>query len=357
MGTVAVSAAAQAVANRTYAASQEELSIHMSGYDYDRVKGLIEGSIEIEGYDHAFEVDTIGGLNTNALGGPMTREVTELGMVPYILAYANEDQQNHTLIPVFPLRVFRHKSVFIRPDRGINKPEDLKGKTIATPGYSSTSLTWIRGFMQDEYGVTPQDVHWVVAREDSSGEDSGGPSRFENILPEGLTISEGPEGMDESDLLVNGEVDALYHAAEPKAFINGDPHCVRLFPDSRKIEQEYFRKTGIFPIMHAVAIRKVVAEAHPELPEAVFRAYSAAKKQVYDFQRNHAWYKTTMPWISQELEETRGVMGDNFYSYGLTDNNRKTLETLFQYSYEQGLASRRLTIEELFHPSTLELIE
>jgi 4,5-dihydroxyphthalate decarboxylase len=163
--------------------------------------------------------------------------------------------------------------------------------------------------------------------------------------------------MDESDLLVNGEVDALYHAAEPKAFINGDPNCVRLFPDSRKTEQEYFRKTGIFPIMHAVAIRKVVAEAHPELPEAVFRAYSAAKKQVYDFQRNHAWYKTTMPWISQELEETRGVMGDNFYSYGLTDNNRKTLDALFQYSYEQGLASRRLTIEELFHPSTLELIE
>ena len=113
MGTVAVSAAAQAFANRTYAASQEKLSIRMSGYDYDRVNGLIDGSVEIEGYDHAFEVDTIGGLNTNALGGPMTREVTELGMVPYILAYANEDQQNHTLIPVFPLRVFRHKSVFI----------------------------------------------------------------------------------------------------------------------------------------------------------------------------------------------------------------------------------------------------
>jgi 4,5-dihydroxyphthalate decarboxylase len=283
--------------------------------------------------------------------------VTEVGLSPYMLAYANDGLRNHTLIPVFPLRVFRHKSVFIRPDRGIEKPEDLRGKRIATPGYSSTSLTWIRGFMQHEYGVTPKDVEWVIATKDSAGKDSGGPSKQEQVLPEGLTMSRGPEGMDESDLLVEGEVDALFHAAEPKAFIQGNPNCVRLFADSRAAEQAYYKKTGILPIMHAVAVRNDVAEEHPWLLGAVFRAYSEAKQQVYDFQRKHAWYKITLPWISQELEATRAVMGDNFYSYGFTENNRKALNALFQYSHEQGLASRKLTIEELFHPSTLELVE
>ena len=357
LGAAMLGTAVQTDYRRAFAASQEQLSLRLAGYDYDRVQGLIDGSIKIEGCKYEFEKSTIGGMNTDALGGPMTREVTEIGMVPYILAYANANLHNHTLIPVFPLRVFRHKSVFIRPDRGIKHPKDLHGKKIATPGYSSTSLTWIRGFMQHQYGVTPRDVQWVVAGKDSSGKDTGGASQFEQKFPKGLTLSKGPEGMDESDLLVSGEVDALFHAAEPRAFIQGDPNCVRLFPDSRKTEQEYYEKTGIFPIMHAVAIRNDVARAYPWLPEAIFRAYSEAKQKVYDFQRKHAWYKTTLPWISQELEETRLIMGDNFYSYGFTENNRKVLNALFQYSYEQGLAKRVLTIEELFHPSTLELIE
>jgi 4,5-dihydroxyphthalate decarboxylase len=342
---------------RLAAASDERIPIKMAGYDYDRVRGFIDGSVQVEGCEVSFEVSTIGGMNTDALGGPMTREVTEIGMVPYMLAYANDGLRSHTLIPVFPLRVFRHKSVFIRPDRGIDTPEDLRGKKIATPGYSSTSLTWIRGFMQHEYEVKPTDVHWVIAMKDSAGKDSGGASKQERVIPEGLEFSEGPPGMDESDLLVSGEVDALFHAAEPRAFIQGDPSCVRLFADSRQTEREYYAKTGIFPIMHAVAIRNDVVEQYPWLPEAVFEAYSKAKQQVYDYLRKAAWYKTTLPWVSQELEETRAVMGDNFYSYGLTPENRTTLEALFQYAYEQGLASRRLTIEELFHPSTMSLTE
>jgi 4,5-dihydroxyphthalate decarboxylase len=260
------------------------------------------------------------------------------------------------LIPVFPLRVFRHKSIFIRTDRGIVKPEDLRGKKIATPGYSSTSLAWIRGIMQDEYGVTPKDVHWVISSKDSAADASGGPSKQENVLPEGLSVTTGPAGLDESDLLESGEVDALYHAAVPRAFIEGHPKVARLFSDSRATERAYYEKTGIFPIMHAVAIRRDVLEQNPGLMKAVFTAYSEAKQLTYDYLSKAAWYKTSLPWVSQEAEETRSLMGKNFWPYGIAPN-RKALNALFRYAYEQDLCDRQLTIEELFHPSGLELTE
>jgi 4,5-dihydroxyphthalate decarboxylase len=335
----------------------KKLAIDMAGYDYDRVQALIDGSVEIEGCTAKFEVSRIGDLNTHIFSGPKTREVTEIGLHPFMIAYANEGFRDYTLLPIFPLRVFRHKSIYIRNDRGIKKPEDLRGKKIATPGYSSSSLVWIRGVVQDEYGISPEDVHWVISSKDSSAEASGGPSKQENVLPKGLSYSTGPTGKDESDLLESGEVDALFHAAEPRAYMNGHPDIVRIFPDSRATEQAYFSKTGIFPIMHAVAIRKDFLEEHPWVAEAVFNAYSQSKQKTYEYLTNSAWYKTSLPWVSQDLEETRRVMGKNYWTYGLNESNRKTLDTLFRYSYEQGLCNRKLTVEELFHPSGLELIE
>ncbi|MDA9981568.1 hypothetical protein N9H39_02290 [Gammaproteobacteria bacterium] len=181
-------------------------------------------------------------------------------------------------------------------------------------------------------------------------------SKQENILPEGIAYTSGPEDKDESDLLESGAVDALFHAAEPRAYVEGHPKVVRLFPDSRKTEREYFSRTGVFPIMHAVAIRRDVVEQQPWLPKVVFNAYSQAKQLTYDYMQKSAWYKGSLPWFGQEFEETREVMGENYWSYGIA-SNRKTLETSFQYSYEQGLSKRKLTIEELFHPSTFEFNE
>jgi 4,5-dihydroxyphthalate decarboxylase len=352
-GAIGISRVANA-ASQTQKPSK--LPINMAGYDYDRVLALIDGRVEIEGCSTHFEISRIGDMNSHIFGGAQAREVTEIGLHPFMLAYANDGFRDYTLIPVFPLRVFRHKSIYVRTDRGIEKPEDLRGRKIATPGYSSTSLVWIRGIVQDEYGVTPEDVQWVVSSKDSSAKASGGPSKQENILPEGLSVSAGPPGQDESDLLESGEVDALFHAAEPRAYIEGHPKVARLFPDSRATERAYFAKTGIFPIMHAVAIRKDVLEQHPWLPGAVFNAYSRAKQLTYDYLSTSAWYKTSLPWVSQELEDTRSLMGKNYWPYGI-DPNRKALEALFRYSYEQGLASRELTIAELFHPSTLEFAE
>jgi 4,5-dihydroxyphthalate decarboxylase len=332
------------------------LPINMAGYDYDRVHSLIDGRVGIKGCNIDFEISSIGEMNTHIFSGPQTREVTEIGLHPFMLAYVNDAFRDYTLLPIFPLRVFRHKSVFIRTDRGIKQPEDLRGKKIGVTGYSSTSLTWIRGIFQDEYGVTPDDVQWVFSSKDSAAKASGGPSKQENVLPEGLTISMGPEGQDESDLLESGEVDALFHAAEPRAYIQGNPIVARLFHDFRTTERAYFAKTGIFPIMHAVAIRKDVLEQNPWLAEAVFNAYSQAKQMTYDYLLKSAWYKASLPWVTQEMEETRTLMGKNFWPYGI-EPNRDALNALFRYSYEQRFSSRELTIEELFHSSGMHLSE
>jgi 4,5-dihydroxyphthalate decarboxylase len=336
--------------------SSNKLPLKVAGYKLDRVEALINGKVQIEGCDAQFEIAAIGDMNTDVFSGSQSREVTEIGLHPFMLAYANEGFRDYSLLPIFPLRSFRHKSIFIRNDRGINKPEDLRGKKIATPGFSSTSLTWIRGILQHEYDVKPEDIQWIVSSKDSSAKDAGKVSKQENMIPKGLSVTKGPEGKDESDLIESGEVDALFHAAEPRAYVQGHSKVVRLFSDFRKTERAYFAKTGIFPMMHAVAIRNDVVKANPWLPEAVFKAYSEAKTSTYDHLRKMGWATISLPWIGQEIEETRKLMGDNYWPYGI-EPNRKALEALCLYSYEQGLAKKKLKIEDLFHHSTLELRE
>lgn len=334
----------------------KKLPLKMAGYDLDRVAGLIDGRVNVAGCDATFEIAGIGDMNTDVFSGAQTRDVTEIGLHPYMLAYANEGFRDYSLIPVFPLRVFRHKSIFININSGIKKPGDLRGRKVATPGFSSTSLTWLRGIMQHEYGVRPDEVEWVVSTKDSSAGVSGKVSKQESVKPEGLKVSQGPAGKDESDLLVDGDVDALFHAAEPRAYMQGHPDVIRLFSDYRQTERAYYKKTGIFPIMHAVAIRNSLVEKNPWLPEAVFNAYSQAKQMMYDDLKKMGWATISLPWVGKELEETRALMGENFWPYGI-EANRKALETLFQYSYEQGLAKQKLTIKNLFHPSTLDFKE
>jgi 4,5-dihydroxyphthalate decarboxylase len=335
--------------------SANGIPITVAGYTYDRLQPLIDGRVEIEGCSLTYQKGGVSDLNNHVFQGPQTIEVAEIGLHPYMLAFANDGFRGYSLLPVFPLRTFRHKSIFVRTDRGIDRPEDLRGKRIATPGYSSTSLTWIRGVLADEYGVEPEDVEWVTASK-AVDATAGETSKQEKMIPEGLTIHPGPPGMDESDLLVSGEVDAVFHASEPRAYVEGNPIVARLFPDYRQVERAYFAATGIFPIMHAVAVREDLIDAHPWLPEAVFNAYSQAKKTNQEHLQKLGWAMVSLPWFGRELEETRELMGDNYWPYGV-EPNRKALETLFRYSYEQGLASRELNIEELFHPSTLDLIE
>ena len=356
--TLATSAALGTSVASSGAAGQSlpgQLELTFAGNSFDHVKALIDGRVQIEGCTAQFQPGRIGDLNTHLFSGPQTLEVAEIGLAPFMLAYANDDFRDYSLIPVFPLRMFRHKSIFIHADRGINRPEDLKGRKVGTPGYSSTSLTWIRGMMSDEYGVKPEDIEWVVSANDSSAKLAGKKSAQEDVVPEGISITTGPQGKDESDLLLDGDVDALFHAVEPTAYVEGHPSVKRLFDDPRATERQYFAKTGIFPIMHAVAIRNDLIDANPWLPEAVFSAYSRSKQMEYEAMKTR-WVMGTLPWYGQELEETRNVMGANFWPYGI-EPNTKTLNALFQYSYDQGLAKKRLQVEDLFHPSALSLTE
>lgn len=336
--------------------SSNHLEVKIAGYEVNRVAAIVKGKVQINGCSHIFKKSAIGDINTNILNGPQTYDITEIGLHPFMVAYANDNFRDYTLLPIFPVRIFRHKSVFIRNDRGINKPEDLKGKTIGTAGYSSSSLTWIRGIFQDEYGIHPKDVNWVISNKDSSTEASGKISKNEQIAPKGINLKMGTIGLDESELLVSGEVDALFHAAEPAAYMEGNPLIERLFPDSKRTEQAYYKKTGIFPIMHAVAIRKTLIDENPWIVKAVFEAYSEAKKMDYKHMKKLAWVYDSLPWYGQELEATNKLMGKNFWPYGI-EPNRKSLETLFRYSFEQGLCSKNLTIDELFYPASIDFSE
>ncbi|ADE55702.1 ABC transporter substrate-binding protein [Coraliomargarita akajimensis] len=337
-------------ANSTY-------SLQLAGYTFPRFEALARGQIEIDGFDYRFAKGAIGDLNTDTLSGGQIYDITEIGLHPFMLAYANDDFRDYKLLPIHALRVFRHKSIFIRTDRGVQSPADLKGKRIATPGYSSTSLTWIRGILKDEYGIEPSDVEWVVSNKDSSSEAAGKVSAQENVYPDGLTVVDGPAGLDESDLLEQGQVDALFHAAVPRCFVQGHPKVRRLFDDSRAVEQAYYAKTGIFPIMHVVAMRKSLIERYPGLALKVCHAYSAAKQHAYRKMQSIGWGSDMLPWYSQEMETSQDVMGENFYSYGMNPKNRRALETLFRYSVEQGLAQRLLTVQELFAEETLNYVE
>ena len=204
--------------------------------------------------------------------------------------------------------------------------------------------------------IRPKDVQWITSSKDSSAKVAGKVSKQERVLPKGISIRAGSPGKDESDLIESGEVDALFHAAEPRAYTEGHPKVARLFPDYRSTERAYFSKTGIFPIMHAVAIKRETLKQDPWMVEAVFKAYSQAKQLDYEYMAKSAWLYDSLPWYGQEFEETRALMGDNYYSYGIGPN-RKTLEALFRYSHQQGLCSRELKVEELFAPQSLKLVE
>lgn len=334
--------------------SDRSLSLKIAGYDYDRVRAIMDGQVTAEGADVSFNVEDIYALSSYAFGPEKKYEVTEIGLIPYITKYINDGFRDYTLIPVFILRLFRHRNVFVHADSGIEKPEDLRGKRVGTPGYGMSANTWIRGFLLDEYGVKADDMQWIETTKSSDGGATNtvlGKYYFADDFP----LVKGPPDVDESELLLSGECDALITAITPSAFLEGNPKIQQIFPDVRTAEMEYYRKTQIFPIMHVIAILTDVLKENPWLAKAVFEMYSKAKLEAYT-NLESLESRVTLPWVTQEFEDTRRLMGKNFWKYGI-EANRKELELIMRYVYEQGLVKRHLKFEELFHPSTLQLLE
>jgi 4,5-dihydroxyphthalate decarboxylase len=186
------------------------------------------------------------------------------------------------------------------------------GRRVGTPSYGFSANTWIRGFLLDEYGVKADEMQWIETTESSDGAKLN-PKLNRHFLADDFPLVQGPPGVDESELLLSGGCDALITAITPRAFLEGNPNVRRLFRDVRAAEHDYYRKTGLFPIMHAVAIRTDAIEAKPWLPQAVFEIYSKAKQKAYANLESTTSLKVTLPWVTQEYEDTRKLMGKNFW--------------------------------------------
>ncbi|MCH8096985.1 MAG: hypothetical protein IID53_07895 [Proteobacteria bacterium] len=326
-------------------------TLTLATWDYDRVMPVLDGRVEVEGFDVAPVV-----LEPSALFPRTLRQaafdVSELSFSSYLFQTARGDCQ-YVAIPVFPSRAFRHGSIYVRADAGIEEPKDLEGRLIGIPEYQMTQVVYVRGFLADEYGV---DFHQLRYRRGATNF-AGLKERLPLDLPDSIDIEPIPADKSTNDLITAGELDAIIAPQPPQAFVDGDPRVRQLFADVVAAERAYYQKTGIFPIMHILVVRKSLVEEHPALAPALFRAFIEAKKLAMaelDAIAEASANKITLPWFAAELAATKALMGKDFWSYGVAEN-AKELSDMCRYSHEQHLSARLLTVGELFVAETVEM--
>lgn len=323
------------------------LGITLACEGYDRVKAIFDGRVRIEGCEvNAFQLHAEEAFHRAFNGEDF--DVTELSGSSYIMATARNDSQ-YIAVPAFVSKYFRHSAIYIRKDRGIEQPFDLIGKKIGLPEYQMTACLWARGILDDEYGVKPKDIKWFTGGQ----EEPGRKERSRLTVNPNTSVTPIPSNRTLSEMLDAGELDGLVTARVPSCY-GHNPMVRLLFENYRDVEAAYYKKTKIFPIMHLIAIRKSLVSKHPWLPVSVYKGFISAKeiatKELLDAGVNFA----TLPWVRHEVEVAIEFMGSNYWSYGV-EENRPALEAMVRYSFEQGLAQRHLRIEELFHPSTIDL--
>lgn len=314
--------------------------------DYDRMRPLVDGTVQIDAVDPQFML-----LDPEEIFFRAFRhadfDITELSMSSYSVKTA-AGTSPYIAVPVFPSRAFRHTSIYVRTDR-IRSPADLKGKRVGVPEYQLTANVWVRLFLEEDHGIRPSDVTWVRGGYEQAG-------RVEKInldLPSDVRLESVPEGATISGMLASGELDAVIGPRAPSCYRAGHPHVGYLYPDPQKAAADWFRRTGIFPIMHLLGIRRTFAEAHPWLPYAVVKAFEQSKAVALEKLGDTSATKVTLPFVEDQLEAARALMGTDFWSYGLGPN-RNGLERFLHRHHAEGLSSRLLTPEELFHPASIE---
>lgn len=314
---------------------------------YDRLRALMDGTVQVEGV----------GLNFIPLQVEETFwrqirhrefEASEMSLSSYVVARSRGDD-TFIAIPAFTSRFFRHSCVYINTQKGITRPEDLKGKTIGIPEYQMTAAVWLRGIFQDEYGVQPKDVKWRRGGLETPGRQD----LLEPRLPEDIDYAPLPKGKTLSETLDAGEVDAIFTARAPSSFAKGSPTVKRLWDNYTEIEGDYYRRTRIFPIMHTVAIKRSFYNKYPWVAQSLFKALVASKNiALRNLQTSEALH-ATLPWLLYEAERTKKIMGEDWWPYGI-EKNRETLKAFCHYSFEQSLSVRKMAIEELFAPETFD---
>jgi 4,5-dihydroxyphthalate decarboxylase len=324
-----------------------KLRLTLACWNYDRTRALLEQRIQPDGIELTYL-----SLPVEETFFRMLRhrefDAAEMSLSSYVVSVFKPDRP-FIAIPVFPSRCFRHSCIYVNSRSGIREPKDLIGRKIGTPEYQMTAPVWIRGILAEWHGVPVTSPIYFTGGEEQ-------PGRSEKLaldLPPDIRVR--PIGADQtlSAMLASGEIDALYTARAPSSFTRGNGSVRRLFDDYPTVEREYFRRTGIFPIMHTVVIRRELYEQHRWIAQSIAKAFFAARDEAYADLRQTAALKAMLPWLIAHLDEVSREMGDDFWPYGL-DRNRETLSTFLRYAHEQGLAKDRLRPEDLFAPETLE---
>jgi 4,5-dihydroxyphthalate decarboxylase len=323
------------------------LRLSFGCWNYDRTRALMDGSVVPDGIGLTYL-----NMPVEETFFRMLRhrefDVAEMSLSSYVVSCFKEPRP-FVAIPVFPSRFFRHSSIYVNAASGIREPADLKGKRVGCPEYQMTAPVWIRGILSDEYGVKVDDVTYFTGGEES-------PNRSEKLkldLPANIRVERIGPDKTLSAMLRDGEIDALYTARKPSSYNGRNGTVRRLFEDYVETERAYFRTTGIFPIMHTVAIRREVYEANRWIAQSLFKAFCEAQRRTYQDLQETAALKAMLPWLVAHVEDARREMGDDYWSYGF-QRNRSVLETFLRYSFEQGLSKRLLTPEEIFVPETME---
>lgn len=315
--------------------------------DYDRNRPLIDGAVQIDGVEPVFMTLAPEEIFFRAFRHAEF-DVCEASLSSFTVKSA-QGTNPYVGVPAFLSRAFRHTGILIRKDRGIEKPEDLKGRRIGCPEYQLTACVWIRDMLEQDYGVKPSDVIWVRG----GIEQPGRPEKIKVELPADIRVEQAPEDRSLNAMLMAGEIDGFIGPRAPSCFDEGHPQVGRLFADPTAAASDYFRRTGIFPIMHVLGVRKTIAEAQPWLPAALLKAFEQSKKLALTRLSDTSATKITLPFVEEQLQAARALLGEDFWSYGVAPN-RHVLDAFLKAHHRQGLSAQQLHIEELFHPATLE---
>jgi 4,5-dihydroxyphthalate decarboxylase len=323
-----------------------KLTLSVAMGDYDRTRALQDGSVQIDGVDPVFMTLSPEEIFFRAFRG-REFDVSELSLSSYTLKVAQGDCP-YVGVPVFMSRAFRHTAIYVRRDR-IRSVADLRGKRVGVPEYQLSANVWARALLKEDFGLLPRDVTWVRGGIET-------PGRLEKLkvqLAPDVKIVDAPESETLSAMLDRGELDAFIGPRAPSCF-GRNPEVGWLYPDPTAAASDYYRRTGIFPIMHVLGVRKELAAQHPWLPVALYKAFDAAKDLALERLADPSAPKASLPFLEEQIDATQRLMGRDYWPNGVA-GNRKTLEAFLAHHHDQGLSQRKVSVDELFATTTYEL--
>lgn len=324
-----------------------DLNLSLAMGNYDRTRAIVDGRVKIDGVNPIPMLLSPEEMFFRAFRH-QAFDISELSLSSYSISVAR-GEPHYVAVPVFLSRAFRHTSTYIRTDSGIDKPEDLRGRRIGIAEYQLSANVWVRGILEEDYQVKSSDITWVRGGMDTPGR----PEKIKVDLPANIKIEAAPEGATLNQMLMDGEIDGFIGPRWPRCYGEGHPHVGRLFRDTVSAAEDYYRRTKIFPIMHLLGVRRELAEQHPWLPQALMKAFAEAKKVAQEALQDTSATKVTMPFVEDTLNRAQLLMGLDPWTYGV-GANAHVLNKFLDYHFAQGLSPRRVGIEELFHPSTVE---